>query len=453
MANVHAVPDSNDDYDNDIDTDYDAEEDEELTNNSDQDQGAQHDQNQSMETPRVSYPPNWRGASGATLIAPQEVFNMEEQQEVATHSRTTEGEIEERVEQPEIRESPLVIEDTNPSSMATTPSPTSQPYSEAGPSSSRPHVRGFGTDLIVEAPTPSPQITPYASRQPTYSTPNLPVFDRANSDISDETSNKSSGTNKSATSNGAGFFRHYNSGVISDDSPNGAYTPDLIFAELGHGRGRSETTQAESFVIDGPGPSTIRQPYWRHEGQSSRSNSDFTSKLEFLSLNGSDTALSSSSSTSRNPQSRLSLAINQARPVRRDLQHHDPNSPIPYLSSSPTTRELQESVHYALAHSSGTSKANTSNTAVASGSHSSLTAPDPSVQGSTNSRGRATKRNFKSLHNAVEHFPSSFFFGRANGSGNNNSASSSSTVSLLGRGSMSTPNIISSETNHHSNDN
>ncbi|KAL5487546.1 GRR1 [Sanghuangporus weigelae] len=334
----------------------------------------------------------------------------------------------------------LIVEDVNPSSVATTPSPTHLPSGHAAsvPSGSRTHV--FGQDLVVEAPTPSPRITPYASRQNAYS---VQAFHRHNSIASDGASNRSarsSATNRTSASNGAGFFRNYNAAgqsspdVVLTSSRGDVYTPDLVYAEIGHGRGRGE-----------PGPSTVRnqqQTQWvpSVNGESSRM------KHEYLSLNGSDTVLQrertamgrdrqsnvlvdTSDSLQRGAASRDfgSLSVTHTVPSHHREYHHDPSSPIPYLSSSPTTRELQESVHSALAGSSGTS-------AGAGASQAGIIQEDSLAD--INNRGRSVRRSLKNTLSVAEHYASALFFRNGNNGAGSSSSASSSVPSAGGSGNF-----------------
>ncbi|TRM68097.1 hypothetical protein BD626DRAFT_480785 [Schizophyllum amplum] len=67
----------------------------------------------------------------------------------------------------------------------------------------------------------------------------IPIVEPSTSPpLSDVASNRSAATNQS---NGAGFFRHYDPAVVSSSRSNGALTPDLNYAELGHGRGIQST--------------------------------------------------------------------------------------------------------------------------------------------------------------------------------------------------------------------
>ena len=224
--------------------------------------------------------------------------------------------------------------------------------------------RGFGQQPIVE--------------QSTSPTP------------SEAASNRSAGTNHST---GTAFFRTY-----ADHPPtsarNGVMTPDLVYAEIGHGRG------------SGPGPSTILvQGHGRREPMIESSYP------------------SASSSPTRHtmglpPQSSIGMAATEvfsAQPRTFRLQEHDSRMKIvhdrgPVLHDtsnsyyrpegvagfsvvreassppSPTTRELHESVHSALA---GT----------------------PLLEG--DARGRSVKRTLRNTFAAAE----TFFTGRGSGGG------------------------------------
>ncbi|TFK71786.1 RNI-like protein [Pluteus cervinus] len=77
----------------------------------------------------------------------------------------------------------------------------------------------------------------------------LPIVEGSNSPPGSETASV-----RSSQSNGAAFFRSYQDGAATAN-PNGALTPDLIFAEIGHGRGASTTPQAQHHQ-----PRYLRQP-------------------------------------------------------------------------------------------------------------------------------------------------------------------------------------------------
>lgn len=353
---------------------------------------------------------------------------------------------------PEVRP-PLVEENTNPSSLATTPSPTVLPTPDGTPSNTiteRP--RGFGTDLIVEAPTPSPQITPFASQRTARdnaSSP-MPTYERANSIASDELSNRSvqsSGTNTSL-SNGAGFFRSYNSNAIvasnghsgpasdSGSAHGGTYTPDLIFAEIGHGRGRDTA----------PGPSAIQHSlsYMRSSSFPEAGSTATRSKSDYIASNGSDPFLpSTSTSTSlaaRNARSRDDTIL--APRGQGPVEEHAPSSPIPYLSHSPT-RELQESVHNALTGSRGShpfpSHARNQTHAQSRTSTNPASSTSALIQDETDTRGRLARRSLKSTFSSVaEHYANALFFrDRANSGSSSNGAGPTASASTGDVGSSS----------------
>ncbi|KAI5117872.1 hypothetical protein M0805_006574 [Coniferiporia weirii] len=404
MAHVQAQSDTGDN-----DTDYDAEEEEEFPGPSDQ--GGRIIGVDSVETPRVAYATvhDWRMPSEGTVIAHEEFFEDSVQgrtillpSTITTVRGRAARTIVQRAEVPEPAHA--VVEDANPSSVSTTPSPTIQPspsHTLTSPGSSD-RTRGFGQDPIVEPSSPSPQLTPYASRHDAFYTP---TFIRSSSHVSDAASNRSahsSGTNNTntSTSNGATFF-HLNRQSSSDPTPavrRGIYTPDLVFAELGHGNGTS---------VAGPGPNTLQRATWCSGSSSSSPRGEIARpKSDYLGTNYSDPALHASSA--REPPAILtdtpnssycrgsSHEIDSAEPLTHH-NHHDPLSPIPYLSSSSTDRELQESVHSAL-----------------SGSNSSLgIIPEDSA---ADSRGRSVRRSLKNTLNVAEHYASALFFGRAGSS-------------------------------------
>ncbi|KAH9853665.1 RNI-like protein [Lenzites betulinus] len=234
----------------------------------------------------------------------------------------------------------------------------------AGPSRPR---RGFGQQPLVE--------------QSTSPTP------------SEAASNRSGGTNHST---GTTFFRTY---AEANGMRNGVMTPDLIYAEIGHGRGA------------GPGPSTILvQNHGRRDPGPAMENSY---------------PAASTSSPTRNltapVQASLGMAVFEPRhaphhrdprpdfvpgrpPILHDASnsymrpHHHPDGTIGFsvlretsprsLSPASNTRELQESVHSAFA---GT---------------------NPMIE--TDARGRSVKRTLRNTFAAAE----TFFGGRpAGGSG------------------------------------
>jgi len=100
----------------------------------------------------------------------------------------------------------------------------------------------------------------------------LPIVESPRSPpASDAASNRSGGTNRS---NGAAFFRHYLDGGLPART-NGALTPDLNFAEIGHGRGAQASGSAMQYHMRRgqehlPHP---RPPFSTHDSYGDATNS------------------------------------------------------------------------------------------------------------------------------------------------------------------------------------
>ncbi|KAF8639941.1 hypothetical protein AX17_001191 [Amanita inopinata Kibby_2008] len=155
-----------------------------------------------------------------------------------------------------------------------TRSSTVPPSTSRGMSVS-PYQTGRLTGQVIAS---SSAATPWGSRgqqhMATTVADSLPIIESANSaspSPSDVASNRSGRTNNS---NGAGFFRAYHDvnatpPVLAARS-NGALTPDLDFAEIGHGRGIQAALQG----ISRPSQNTsIQYPY--AQAQTSTSGVDF----------------------------------------------------------------------------------------------------------------------------------------------------------------------------------
>ncbi|KAI0772073.1 RNI-like protein [Trametes elegans] len=251
--------------------------------------------------------------------------------------------------------------------------PRAQPRAQAAPPTwldasgpSRPR-RGFGQQPLVE--------------QSTSPTP------------SEAASNRSGGTNHSS---GTAFFRTY--ADTNSSVRNGVMTPDLVFAEIGHGRGA------------GPGPSTILVQ------NQNRRDAGPAADASYPSTSSSPTGRTMAAAV----QPSLGMAVFDARhstyhrdarpeylsgrpPILHDasnsyMRTHGPadgsagfailreTSPRSH-SPTPSTRELQESVHSALAGASTT------------------------LDG--DARGRSVKRTLRNTFAAAE----TFFSGRGAGGG------------------------------------
>ncbi|EJF62777.1 RNI-like protein, partial [Dichomitus squalens LYAD-421 SS1] len=220
--------------------------------------------------------------------------------------------------------------------------------------------RGFGQQPIVE--------------QSTSPTP------------SEAASNRSAGTSHST---GTAFFRTY-----ADHPPtsarNGVMTPDLVYAEIGHGRG------------SGPGPSTILvQGHGRREPMVEPSLPSATSSptRHAMGLPPQSSIGMAATEVFSAPLRTFRLHDHEARmevvqdrgPILHDTSnsYHRPDGTVGFSvlreasPPSPTTRELQESVHSALG--------------------------SPLLEG--DARGRSVKRTLRSTFAAAE----TFFTGRGSG--------------------------------------
>ncbi|OSC98957.1 RNI-like protein [Trametes coccinea BRFM310] len=256
------------------------------------------------------------------------------------------------------------------------PAPRAQPRAQAaaqpmwldtsaGPSRPR---RGFGQQPLIE--------------QSTSPTP------------SEAASNRSAGTNHST---GTAFFRTYADG--NTPARNGVMTPDLVYAEIGHGRG------------GGPGPSTILVQNHARRDAGPVVESSYASSSSSPSGRGMmpstqpsiGMAVFDSRHTAfhpRDPPPRYDYAVSRS-PILHDasnqyMRTHGVPDAVPgfsvlretsprSLSPTPSTRELQESVHSALAGTNG------------------------HVPMEVDGRGRSVKRTLRNTFAAAE----TFFGGRA----------------------------------------
>ena len=332
----------------------------------------------------------------------------------------------------------LVVEESNFSSAATTPG-IQQASPPVAPLSLPIRNRVFGQDLIIEPPSPSPPIAGPSSVRP-HSSPNQP---RSSSNASDGGgSNRSTGTNNTNTSTsngGAVFFRPYSSLGAGGNGSGGSgggpsssepvlgraetSTPDLVFAEIGHGKGKSSEA--------GPGPNTMRNA-WRSVSQSSTSSPHESSSKETETENFSDehgvqeqvgehdrgkgkasvqrrrsldsgregTILADSS----NSMHRGSVSFDDLTALPRN-DVHKPSSPIPYLSSNSYTA-LQRSVYSAFQSRSNSRQDFNSN---AVPPEISVSEDDVIVDG----RGRSMRRSLRNTLNVAERYANALFLRRS----------------------------------------
>lgn len=224
---------------------------------------------------------------------------------------------------------------------------------QAGPSR---RSRGFGHHPIVEASTsPAP---------------------------SDAASQRSAGTNHST---GTAFFRHYADAAATATRAAGVITPDLVFAEIGHGRGTGPVPGSNGQHVVVP---SNPQPYGSQIAIIT--NAPTASHMPIIEDDGLRTNGHTPNGHTANGHPVLvdSSYPNLQTPQRTDsssswtqIQHDETSQSIP---GSPTTRELHDAVHSAFARQ------------------------NPDMDG----RGRTVKRSLRNTFNAAEQYASSFLFGR-----------------------------------------
>lgn len=207
----------------------------------------------------------------------------------------------------------------------------------------------------------------------------LPIIEASNSPPpSDVASNLSAGTNHS---NGAGFFRTYQDGAPLTVSPrgNGALTPDLNYAEIGHGRGANDAPVARSTRgnVFQPRPPIV------------------------------ETDHSPSSPPGLNP----TRAMTSANHRDARTQAHGPSIVWPYqepsdMVTSSSSNQVLGDAHGSTQHASG-----------------------------TDDRGRSAKRSFRNTLNVAEQYASSLLFGRSS----SRVAGGSGTSPVRGNGSGAAP--------------
>lgn len=217
---------------------------------------------------------------------------------------------------------------------------------------------------------------------------------------SDVASNRSGGTNEST---GTAFFRTYAERSAIGGSRNGVMTPDLIFAEIGHGRGaepstaylypqgRAGMTSMNAAALYGMQP--VTRAFANIESGSTMMNGHRLPVVDrdvpMDNYTDSQTTLVDSNA-------------HQQPPVRDNTQqswvgnsHYEGTR-----SSSPTTRELEESLHSALGPRPGFFEGR-----------------------EVDLRGRNVKRSLRNTITAAEQYASSFFFGgRGSGGGHDGAA-------------------------------
>jgi len=281
----------------------------------------------------------------------------------------------------------------------------------AGPSS----LRGFGQQPLVEPRSPTPgdmPVTGWVSSS-TLSHPSQ-YFPNGH------------GNGNAGGSNGAAFFRTYQGFDDSTTPRHHVMTPELNFAEIGHGRGtnngmdghrgyggdepRDKDSEDEDLVVVDAGNHTPLTP---PSGYGSTSVVTPTPRRGYSVGDipqGDGSGTEERQAYFQNPyrhQMERDPGRHQPRPRIRGMDHGSG------LSTSPQLRALQESVHQALGGG--------------------IVPPDNLSDGNGGStvRGRSERRGWRTRLTAAEHYASSILFGRGgNGGGGSGSGAGSSSQVL-----------------------
>ena len=256
----------------------------------------------------------------------------------------------------------------------------------AGPSS----LRGFGQHPLVETMPPTPGDMPVAGWVSNSTLPRHP---------------NGHGNGNSGGSTGAAFFRTYRDHDNSTTPRYHVMTPELNFAEIGHGRGTNHgmdilrgydvdatgdggTDDEDLVVVDGDTHTPLTPP-------SGYASANVVTPIPRRGYTVGD-------SDGSNPYR------HQPRPRARGMDHGTG------MSTPPQIRALQESVHQALGGG--------------------VVPPDNLSDSSNNSAGGRGRKGWRNRLTAAEHYASSFLFGRGgNGTGGSGSGPGSSSQVLQER--------------------
>lgn len=233
---------------------------------------------------------------------------------------------------------------------------------------------------------------------------------------SDAVSNRSGGTNHST---GTAFFRHYNE--ANPILRQGVMTPDLIFAEIGHGRGAGPPHAGSStIVIPAPTRRTVDPLVIVPPSPSGSLGPSAYTPMASAVIAATGMSSSHHMESARHPPSSSGVSrdsggseLFERSPVLADSSNSYHNGDAhsswasippdsvgtPSASSSPTAREMQHpNVHSVLGQ--------------------------PGTGFVEEGRGRSVKRSLRSTFSTAEQYASSFFFGRGQGPNEGGSESS-----------------------------
>ena len=258
--------------------------------------------------------------------------------------------------------------------------------SVAGPSS----LRVFGQQPLIEPRSPTPSDTVVESWDSNLTLTQFPP--------------NGHGNGNAGGGNGAAFFRTYQDRENSTTPRHHVITPELDFAEIGHGRGtshgggilrayenegRDKDIDDEDLVVDAGHHTPLTPP----SGYGSANVATPTPRRGF-SLG--DISQSDGSGTDERQgyyqapfrhQVERDQGRRQPRPRTRGVDHGSP--------ASPQIRALQESVHRALGGG--------------------VVPPENFGDSGAGGRGRSERRGWRNRLSAAEHYASSILFGRGGG--------------------------------------
>ena len=274
----------------------------------------------------------------------------------------------------------------------------------AGPSP----LRGFGQQPLVEPMSPAPGDMPVAGgvSSSTLTHPN------------------GHGNGGAGGSNGAAFFRTYQDHDNSTTPRHHVMTPELNFAEIGHGRGTSHGTDIpREYGGDGTGDKgtddedVVVVDAGNHTPLTPPSGYGSTNVVTPTPRRGYSVGDISQSDGSGTDERQAYFQNPYRHQMERDQGRHQPRLRArgvdpdgPRSSASPQIRALQESVHQALGGG--------------------VVPPDNLSDGSSNSaggRGRSERKGWRNRLTAAEQYASSILFGRGgNGAGGSGTGAGSS---------------------------
>ena len=278
----------------------------------------------------------------------------------------------------------------------------------AGPTS----LHGFGQQPLVEPMPPTPGDMPVAGWGSNPTLPHAPQYHP-----------NGHGNGNAGGSNGAAFFRTYQDSHNPTTSRHHVMTPELNFAEIGHGRGTTHGTDIpRGYGGDGMGGKDIDDEdlvvvdAGNHTPLTPPSGYGSTNVVTPTPRRGYSAGDIPQNDGSGTDERQAYFQGPYRHQMERDPGRHQPRLRARGVdhesgsSTSPQIRALQESVHQALGGG--------------------VVPPDnlsDSSNNSTGGRGRSERKGWRNRLTAAEHIASTFLFGRGgNGGGGSGTGAGSS---------------------------